>query len=120
MIAEFLGWPNVSVVTKLEVSEHKVVAHRAVEGGVEVVESPLPVVLSAQKGLNEPRYASLKGIMMAKKKPVDTVSPEALEDRIDVVKLEYPPVRKGGEIIGEGVEAVPELIRVLKDEARIL
>ncbi len=120
MIGEYLGWASVSIVTKLEVSEDKVVAHRQVEGGTEIVESPLPVVITAQKGLNEPRYASLKGIMMAKKKPLDTVDPGALEDRIEVLKLEYPPERKGGKIIGEGVEAVPELIRVLKEEAKIL
>ncbi len=120
MIGEYLGWPSVSVVTELEVSADKVVAHRQVEGGLEVVESPLPVVITAQKGLNEPRYASLKGIMMAKRKPVETVDPGALEDRIQVLKLEYPPERKGGMIIGEGVEAVPELIRILKEEAKIL
>ena len=120
MIAEYLGWPNISVVSKLQVSPDKVVAERAVEGGVEVVESPLPVVITAQKGLNEPRYASLKGIMMAKKKPVDTINVGALTERIEVLKLEYPPTRKGGVILGEGVDAVPALIRVLKEEAKIL
>lgn len=120
MIAEYLGWPSVSVVTKLDVSNDKVVAERAVEGGLEVVESPLPVVITAQKGLNEPRYASLKGIMMAKKKPVDTINAGALSERIEVIKLEYPPTRKGGVILGEGVDAVPALIRVLKEEAKIL
>ena len=120
MVAEYLGWPNVSVVTKLEVSNSKVVAYRQVEGGTEVVESPIPVVISAQKGLNEPRYASLKGIMMAKKKQVDNVDPGTLEDRVEVIKLSYPPERKGGQILGEGVDAVPELIRVLRDEVKIL
>ena len=120
MIAEYLGWPNISVVSKLQVSPDKVVAERAVEGGVEVVESPLPVVITAQKGLNEPRYASLKGIMMAKKKPVDVVNVGVLTERIEVLKLEYPPSRKGGVILGEGVDAVPALIRVLKEEAKIL
>jgi electron transfer flavoprotein beta subunit len=120
MIAEYLGWSNISVVSKLQVSLEKVVAERAVEGGVEVVESPLPVVITAQKGLNEPRYASLKGIMMAKKKPVDAVNVGVLTDRIEILKLEYPPNRKGGVILGEGVDAVPALIRVLKEEAKIL
>jgi len=78
------------------------------------------VVISTQKGLNEPRYASLKGIMMAKSKPVETVTSVTLQDRINVVKLSYPPERKGGQILGEGVEAVPALIKVLKEEVKIL
>jgi electron transfer flavoprotein beta subunit len=120
MVAEYLGWPNISVITKLEVTADKVVASRQIEGGTEIVESPLPVVVTAQKGLNEPRYASLKGIMMAKNKPVEKVDPGTLDDRIDVLKLSYPPERKGGEILGEGVEAIPALIQVLKQDAKIL
>lgn len=120
MVAEHLGWPSITVVTKLQISDSKVVAQRQVEGGVEVVESPLPVVISTQKGLNEPRYASLKGIMMAKNKPVETVTSVTLQDRVGVIKLSYPPERKGGQILGEGVEAVPALIKVLKEEVKIL
>jgi electron transfer flavoprotein beta subunit len=120
MIAEYLGWPNISVITKLEVFADKVVANRQIEGGTEIVESPLPVVVTAQKGLNEPRYASLKGIMMAKNKPVEKVDPGALNDRIEIIKLSYPPQRKGGQILGEGVEAIPALIKMLKEEAKIL
>jgi electron transfer flavoprotein beta subunit len=67
MVADLLGLPHVSGVLKLEVGEGSLVAHREVEGGAEVIAAPLPCVLTAQKGLNEPRYPSLKGIMAAKK-----------------------------------------------------
>ena len=69
MVAEILNLPQVTQIAKLEVGDGKVTAHREVEGATETVESPLPVVLAAEKGLNEPRYPSLKGIMAAKKKP---------------------------------------------------
>ena len=70
MVAELLDLPHVGNVIKLEVGEGKITAHREIEGAHEIVESTLPVVLTAQKGLNEPRYASLKGIMGAKKKTI--------------------------------------------------
>ena len=74
MVAELLGYAQVNVVTKLEVGEGKVTAHREIEGAEEIIEAATPAVITAQKGLNEPRYASLKGIMAAKKVPVDTKS----------------------------------------------
>ena len=70
MVAELVGLPHVGNVVKLEIGDGKVTAHREIEGAHEVVECALPAVLTAQKGLNEPRYASLKGIMGAKKKPI--------------------------------------------------
>ena len=72
MLAELLDLPHVGNVTALEVGDGSLTAGRDVEGGKEKVESPLPALLTCQKGLNEPRYAALKGIMAAKKKPVDT------------------------------------------------
>ena len=87
---------------------------------VEVYKVPLPCVLTAQKGLNEPRYPNLKGIMAAKKKPIDVIQPEIPEPSQNVVRLELPPLRSAGRILGEGVEAVPELVRVLRDEAGVL
>ncbi len=120
MVAEYLDLPHVSTVVKLDVSEGKVTAHREFESGIEVFEAPLPVVITAQKGLNEPRYASLKGIMMAKRKPITTVEPEAVATKTEVVELKYPPVRPPGKIVGNGVEAVPELVRLLKEEAKVL
>ena len=96
MVAELLDLPSVSVVTKLERAGDKLTIEREVEGGAEVFESPLPCLITCQKGLNEPRYASLKGIMAAKKKPIDEVAAEAGESHIEVISIESRPPRKPG------------------------
>jgi electron transfer flavoprotein beta subunit len=97
--------------------------HREVEGGREVVALTLPAVLTAEKGLNEPRYPSLKGIMAAKRKPIDEVKPAlAAEARGDgIVVLAPPPARSGGrKFTGEVAEVVPEVVQLLKTEAKVL
>ncbi|MFH0882264.1 MAG: electron transfer flavoprotein subunit beta/FixA family protein [bacterium] len=120
MVATLLGLPCITEVAKLEIGDGKLTVEREIEGGTEVVESPLPCVLTAQKGLNEPRYPSLKGIMMAKKKPIDILEAEATEPRVETVGFTYPPERPAGKIVGEGVDAVPELVRLLREEARVI
>jgi electron transfer flavoprotein beta subunit len=131
MLAELLDLPHVNVVMKVEVESGKVRAFRQIEGAQEVFEADLPAVLTAQKGLNEPRYASLKGIMAAKKKPVEVVGLAELgvaaEEvgkqgaRIRWAKLEPPPPRPEGKIIeGEPEEAVPQLVRLLREEAKVI
>jgi len=120
MLATFLGYPCVTDVVKLAVADGKATAHREIEGGHEVVEAALPALFTTNKGLNEPRYASLKGIMAAKKKPLEEKTVPFAEERTIVRKMEYPPERKGGKIVGNGPEAAPELVRLLKDEAKAL
>jgi electron transfer flavoprotein beta subunit len=120
MVAELLGLPCVTAISKLELEGGKGVAEREIEGGVEVVEFGLPAVLTAEKGLNTPRYPALKGIMAAKKKPIET-RPAALgAARAQIAALALPPERKAGRILGEGVEVVPELVRLLRTEAKVL
>jgi electron transfer flavoprotein beta subunit len=132
-LAEYLGLPEVSVVTKLEIADDgkNAVAHREVEGGVEVMELSLPAVFTAQKGLNEPRYASLRGMMKAKKMPVESKSLADLKISSDdvgqkgakssLVSLIYPPKRSQGRVLeGELPDAVKELVRCLKQEAKVL
>ena len=120
MAAELLGLPCVTAVVRLELEGGRGVAEREVEGGVEVVEFALPAVLTADKGLNTPRYPALKGIMAAKKKPIE-VKPAALgETRVAVTALALPPDRKAGRIVGEGPDAVGELVRLLRTEAKVL
>ena len=120
MVAELLGLPCVTAIAKLELEGGKGVAEREIEGGVEVVEFALPAVLTAEKGLNTPRYPALKGIMAAKKKPIE-VKPAALgELRVSVTALGLPPDRKAGRIVGEGPDAVTELVRLLRTEAKVL
>lgn len=120
MVAELLDLPHVSAIHSLEVEEGKLTAERAFEGGVEKFELPLPALITAEKGLNEPRYASLKGIMMAKKKKITEIDAEAMDPSVNVVDLNYPPARPPGKVVGEGAEAVPELVKLLKEEAKVL
>jgi len=120
LVAELLGLPCVTTVSHLEIEGSNGVAEREIEGGIEVVEFPLPAVLTADKGLNEPRYPALKGIMAAKKKPLEVKPVQVGSGSLDVVALTPPPERKAGRIVGEGVGAVPELIRVLREEAKVL
>ncbi|MEE9134045.1 MAG: electron transfer flavoprotein subunit beta/FixA family protein [Gemmatimonadota bacterium] len=120
MVAQLLDLPSATVVVDLRVEGRKVTAEREVEGGHEVVEFELPAVVAAQKGLNEPRYASLKGIMAAKKKPLEEIEVGDAESRLEVLAVMNPPERSAGEIVGEGADAVPELVRKLREEAKVL
>ena len=120
LVAELLGLPCVSAVSHLDLDGSNGVAEREIEGGIEVVEFPLPAVLTVDKGLNEPRYPALKGIMAAKKKPLEVKPVQAGAGAIEVAALTPPPQRKEGRIVGEGAGAVPELIRVLREEAKVL
>ena len=120
LVAQMLDLPCVTVVTKLEVENGKAKTHREVEGGTEIVETNLPAVFSAEKDLNQPRYASLKGIMMAKKKQIEEKEIQLEHVKIDVIEMLKPPPRPEGRIVGEGKEAVPELVQLLKNEANVI
>jgi electron transfer flavoprotein beta subunit len=130
MVAELLGYPQLNVVTHLEVGDGKVVAHREIEAAEEVLESATPVVITAQKGLNEPRYASLKGIMAAKKIPIDTKSVTDLglqesdlyNQRVIVVSLELPAEKSGGRKIdgSDPAAAAKEILKYMREEAKAL
>ncbi len=120
MVAELLGLPCVTSVAHLELEGGKGTAEREVEGGMEVVEFAMPAVLTCDKGLNTPRYPALKGIMAAKKKPIEVKPAQLGAPRITVKALALPPERKEGRIVGEGPDAVPELLRLLREEAKVL
>ena len=119
MTAELLGIPLASAVTEFSVEGGRVTAQREIEGGVEVVELKLPCALTLTKGAYEPRYASLKGIMAAKKKPLEEKPAAASGDAVRQ-QLSYPPERQAGRIVGQGADAVPELVRLLREEAKVL
>lgn len=127
-IAERLGIPHVNVVTKLEINDGKAAATRDIENGSEIVEVALPALVTAQKGLNEPRYPSARGILQAKKKPTQKLSLADLNldatqiiPKIKVHSYFMPPARLANKIIpGEAPEAVRELCKLLRDEAKIL
>ncbi len=120
MLATLLGWPCVSGVAVFALAGMSARVEREIEGGREVIELPLPAVLTADKGLNEPRYASLKGIMAAKKKALEERAVELGTTHLERLSLELPPARAAGRIVGEGVGAVPELVRALREEAKVL
>ena len=130
MTAELTGVPHVANVVKLEVGDGKIVAHREIEGAHEIVECALPVALTAQKGLNEPRYASLKGIMGAKKKPIaekklaELGIPEAdpANAKVRWRKLELPPARQAVKLVppDDPAAAAKELVRLLREEAKVI
>ncbi|HEY8181000.1 MAG TPA: electron transfer flavoprotein subunit beta/FixA family protein [Thermoanaerobaculia bacterium] len=130
MVAELLGYPQVNVVTHLEVGDGKLTAHREIEGAEEIIEASLPAVVTAQKGLNEPRYAPLKGIMAAKKIPIEakSVADLGLQDsdifnqRVTVVSLELPPEKSGGRKIdgGDAANAAKEILKYMREEAKAL
>ncbi|MCC6274911.1 MAG: electron transfer flavoprotein subunit beta/FixA family protein [Leptospiraceae bacterium] len=124
-VAERLGIPHIILALKLEFDGGKVKATREVEGGTATVETATPVVITAQKGLNEPRYPSLKGIMSAKKKPIDVKQASDLgvgASKIEVVSLEPPPPR----IPGRKLEApdasgfAKQLVKALREEAKVI
>jgi len=120
MTAELLGLPCVTAVSHLEIAAGKGVAQRELEGMTETVSFPLPAVLSIDEGIARPRLPSLKGIMAAKKKPIESKPAQLGGVQLTVDKLELPPERAAGRIVGEGPDAVPELIRLLHEEAKVL
>ncbi|HET55551.1 MAG TPA: electron transfer flavoprotein beta subunit/FixA family protein [Ignavibacteria bacterium] len=118
--AELLDYNCVTVVVGLQIDGEKVTAEREIEGGREIVETSLPLVITAQKGLNEPRYASLKGIMQAKKKTIEEKTPAPYENMIELVAMKRPPAKQPGKILGEDSSAVPELVKLLREEAKVI
>jgi electron transfer flavoprotein beta subunit len=133
MLAELLDLPHVSVVSELEIAEDakSAKAKRDIEGGKEVVELPLPAVITAQKGLNEPRYPSFRGIRQARSKPftqwsvadvgLETGGVGAAGAKLEVLEILPPPERPPGRIVpGEPAEAAKEVVRLLRDEAKVI
>jgi len=120
MVAELLGMPSVSVVVTLEVADSTAIAEREIEGGRERVRTTLPAVFTAQKGLNEPRYPSLKGIMAAKSKPIEEKQALAAQAKTEVRSMQKPSAKSAGKIVGTDASAVGELVRLLHEEAKVI
>lgn len=120
MLATFLDYACATDVIELDVQADRVLAKRETETALETVQLTLPAVITCNKGLNEPRYAGLKGIMAAKKKPLDEQPAAEVANQARVELLESPPERKAGRIIGEGPGAVPALLEALRNEAQAI
>jgi electron transfer flavoprotein beta subunit len=120
MTAEFLNIPCVTAISQLEIADGRGTARRDLEGASETVQFPLPVVLTIDEGIARPRLASLKGIMAAKKKPLEVKPAQLGAASLVVESMALPPARPPGRIVGEGADAVPELLRLLQTEAKVL
>jgi electron transfer flavoprotein beta subunit len=120
LTAEMLEYNCVSVVVGFNIDGNQITAEREIEGGKEVVVTSLPAVITTQKGLNEPRYASLKGIMAAKRKTIEEKIAASSNNKIEIVEMKKPQGKQAGKIIGNDASAVPELVRLLKEEAKVI
>ncbi len=120
LVAEFLGIPSISVVVDLKIEGNTVIAEREIEGGKEIVEANMPVVICAQKGMNNPRYPNLKGIMAAKTRPIEEKQPTFTESKTKVVKMELPKIKGKGKIVGTDAAAAVELVKLLREEAKVI
>ena len=126
-LAELIGLPSISSVTKLELEDKLARAHRVIDGGLATLDVNLPAVITVVQGINEVRYPSVAGIMKAKKKPVTTLKlsdlglkATDLTPQAKVMKYALPIPRKGGRILpGEVTEATRELVRLLHEEAKV-
>jgi electron transfer flavoprotein beta subunit len=120
MLAALLGWPQATYASRVELTAERATIKREVDGGLETIETPLPLVITTDLRLNEPRYATLPNIMKAKKKPMETTTPAALgvdvTPRITTLKVEEPPKRKGGGKVAD----VAELVAKLRGEAKVI
>ncbi len=121
MVAELMGLAQANLVTKLELGEGTFRAEREGDGGTEVIEGSLPAVITAQRGLNEPRYASLKGIMAAKKKTIEEVEGTEGTASLTISALTLPPTRpEGRRLEGDAATQASALLGLLRDEAKVL
>jgi electron transfer flavoprotein beta subunit len=120
MVAEFLGLPAITIVSKLTIDGTKVVAERDVVGGKEIVETTLPCVISAQKGLNEPRYPKLPDILKAKNKPIEEITPEQLEPKIEILGMEIPLRARKNKIVGDSDQEIAEIVKLLHEDAKVI
>jgi electron transfer flavoprotein beta subunit len=118
MVAELLGLASITMTSKLDITGTAVSAERDIEGGKETVTATLPVVISAQKGLNEPRYPKLPDIMKAKSKPIEERTSRAGTARVETVSMTLPSAKAKGKILGDTDADIAELVRLLREEAK--
>jgi electron transfer flavoprotein beta subunit len=120
MLAALLGWPQGAFASKVELAGDRATIRREVDGGIETIDIGLPAVVTADLRLNEPRYATLPNIMKAKKKPLETIKPDALgvdvTSRLTTLKVVEPPKRQGG---GKVID-VAQLVDKLRNEAKVI
>jgi electron transfer flavoprotein beta subunit len=118
MVSEMMDLPYVSLATKLELDGSTAHITREIEGGEEMCEVGMPVVISCQKGMAEPRIPNMRGIMAARTKPLKVVEPVAAEPLTSIVSFGLPPAKAGVRLVDP--DNVPELVRLLREEAKVI
>lgn len=113
-----LGWPWINVITKIEIDGNTILVERDIDGGREELRCPLPVVVSAQKDLCEPRIPNMKGIMAARTKPLIVVEPISIESFVAQQSFELPEAKAGVKLINP--ENVSDLVNMLRNEAKVI
>ncbi|MFN7181607.1 MAG: electron transfer flavoprotein subunit beta/FixA family protein [Planctomycetota bacterium] len=120
LLSSILDIPILSHVFLTEFKDNKFIIQKEGEGVTEIFEVSSPCILSYTKCKYEPRYPTLKGIMQAKSKPFKELEAQYLEDKVEVLELQLPPARPPGRIVGKGVEAVAEVVKLLREEAKVI
>lgn len=120
MVGELLDMPSISMVSSWSINGTSITAERDVEGGKEVLEASLPCVISAQKGLNNPRYPKLPDIMKAKSKPIDAATGNNIAARVTTVTMELPQTQRRGIMLNDSEHDIAELVRLLHEDAKVI
>ncbi|MFM2139456.1 MAG: hypothetical protein RJA57_1763, partial [Bacteroidota bacterium] len=118
MLSELLDLPYISLATRFELAGTRATVTREIEGGEEVAEADLPLVVSCQKGMAEQRIPNMKGIMGARTKPLNVVEPTTIEPLTAVTGFELPPAKAGVKLVSP--DQVDELVRLLHEEAKAI
>ena len=119
-LGELLEMAEISVVSKLTIENNIVTAERDIEGGKEIVEAALPCIISAQKGLNDPRYPKLPDIMKAKSKPIEERAPIESAKRVTILGMSIPSKKRMGNIMGSEDSDIEKLVKLLHEEAKVI
>jgi len=120
MVGELLGIRSVNVVTKIEYGENILTLEREIEGGKEIITASMPVVIGTQKGINTPRYPNLKSIMASKSKPIEERKATYTGNLTSVNEMKLPEGKGKGKILTDGINSVPELVNLLRNEAKVI
>jgi len=120
MVGELTNIPAVNIVIKLDINGNEVVAEREIEGGKEIIVTSLPAIIGTQKGINNPRYPNLKSIMASKSKPITEIEPTPINKLADITEMHLPSVKSKGKILDGGAASVPELVKLLREEAKVI
>ena len=120
MVGELLNIPSVNIVTKLEITGSSAKVEREIEGGKEIIESNLPIIIGTQKGINNPRYPNLKSIMASKSKAITEKAPTYTGNKLEVTEMKLPQAKSKGKILDGGATSVQELVRLLREEAKVV